>query len=99
MSTPAYLKILGALLAGFLSWAVLPLVPLAYILGQREWRQNYASYQMDPPPTGGQLVGRNVVWLLLAAIPIVGFIGGYFLVDLWFIHGARVAAARAGMSR
>lgn len=99
MSTPAYLKILGAVVAGFLSLVVLLLVPLSYVIGQREWRQNYASYQMDAPSTGGQMVARNILWLILAAIPILGFIGGYFLMDVWFMQGARVAAAQAGMTR
>ena len=99
MSSPPYLKILGSLFAGFLSLVVLFLVPIAYWLGKREWRQDYNSYQIEAPLEGSEFVVRNILWVVVSAVPIAGFVGGYFLVDLWYMHGARVAASEAGMTK
>jgi len=98
MSTPGFLTFLGFLGAGLFGFLATPLLFLAYWLGKRDWRRDFSEYKQESPDTVGTLIRRNLLRMLLFLIPLGGFIGGYMLMDVWYMHGARVAAAEAGRS-
>lgn len=87
MFVPGLIKEVGFILGPF----ALPLAPLVYWLGKRDWRQNWNEYQMEPPDRGPNLVKR---WLLSGNVLLWGNV-----VEYWYMQGARVAASEAGMTR